>query len=50
MCNYFENSRRSGGGEVYNVDYNDNGEPVLTFLEVKGMFSIEIIHGLLAVM
>ena len=33
---YFENSRRSGGGDVFDVHYNDKGEVVITFSEVKG--------------
>ena len=33
---YFENSRRSGGGDVFDVHYNDKGEAVITFSEVKG--------------
>ena len=37
IVNYFENSRRSGGGEVSNFHYTDNGEAIITFLEVKGM-------------
>jgi len=35
--NYFENSRRSGGGEISNVHYTADGEAIITFLEVKGM-------------
>ena len=37
IVNYFENSRRSGGGEVSNCHYTDDGEATITFLEVKGM-------------
>jgi len=37
VVNYFENSRRSGGGEISNVDYTADGEAIITFLEVKGM-------------
>ena len=37
VVNYFENSRRSGGGEVLNFHFTDDGEAVITFLEVKGM-------------
>ena len=37
VVNYFENSRRSGGGETSNIDYTDNGEAIITFVEVKGM-------------
>ena len=33
---YFENSRRSGGGDAFDVHYNDKGEVVITFSEVKG--------------
>ena len=33
---YFENSRRSGGGDVFDAHYNDKGEVVITFSEVKG--------------
>ena len=36
VVNYFENVRRSGGGEVSNFEYNDEGEAVITFHEVKG--------------
>ncbi|KAK2554340.1 Protein mono-ADP-ribosyltransferase PARP14 [Acropora cervicornis] len=32
---YFENSRRSGGGEVLNVDFKEQGDAVVTFQEVK---------------
>ena len=35
---YFENSRRSGGGEVFNIDFNDEGDVVVTFEEVKGTY------------
>lgn len=35
---YFENSRRSGGGEVLNVDFNEQGDAVVTFQEVKGTY------------
>ncbi|XP_068692521.1 protein mono-ADP-ribosyltransferase PARP14-like isoform X2 [Montipora foliosa] len=36
---YFENSRRSGGGEVLNIDFTDidNGEAIVTFKEVSDM-------------
>ncbi|RMX48337.1 hypothetical protein pdam_00011104 [Pocillopora damicornis] len=34
---YFENSRRSGGGDVFDVHYNDKGEAVITFSEVKDL-------------
>jgi len=40
--NYFENSRRSGGGEISNIDYTDDGDAIITFLEVKGMSSIAL--------
>ena len=36
LLNYFENARRSGGGEVLNMDYNDEGYVAITFAEVKG--------------
>ena len=36
VINYFENSRRSGGGEVSNIESSDDGETIITFLEVKG--------------
>lgn len=36
VCNYFENSRRSGGGEVHKIDHKVDGDTVITFLEVKG--------------
>ena len=35
---YFENPRRSGGGEVLNVDFNEQGDAVVTFQEVKGTY------------
>ena len=37
VVNYFENSRRSGGGEISNIHYTDDGEAIITFVEVKGM-------------
>ena len=37
IVNYFENSRRSGGGEVSKVHYTDDGEAIISFFEVKGM-------------
>lgn len=41
VWNYFENSRRSGGGEVKNIELNAHaGEAVITFLEVKGTSAI----------
>lgn len=37
LWNYFENERRSGGGEILNLVYNDEGDAaVITFPEVKG--------------
>lgn len=36
LRNYFENARRSGGGEVLNMDYNDEGGVAITIAEVKG--------------
>ena len=40
VINYFENSRRSGGGEVSNTHFTDNGEAIITFTEVKGTSDI----------
>ena len=40
---YFENSRRSGGGEVLNVDFNEQGDAVVTFQAVKGIY-LSLIH------
>lgn len=37
VCNYFENSRRSGGGDVHKIDHKVDGDAVVTFLGVKGM-------------
>ena len=37
VINYFENSRRSGGGEISDFHYTDDGEAMITFLEVKGV-------------
>lgn len=36
LQDYFENERRSGGGQVLSIDYNDEGDAVVTFAEVKG--------------
>lgn len=33
---YFENSRRSGGGEICDIDLTDDGKFVITFTEVDG--------------
>ena len=38
LLNYFENARRSGGGEVLNIDYNDDGYVAITFAKVKGIY------------
>ena len=44
---YFENSPRSGGGEVLNIDFNDQGDAVVTFQEVKGIcFEIIILENM----
>ena len=45
VCNYFENARRSGGGQVYTIDYNDDGDAVIKFLEVKGTSKVTAIHS-----
>jgi len=45
VSNYFENARRSGGGEVYNIEYNDHGDAVIKFLEVKGTSEVAAIHS-----
>ena len=37
VINYFENSRRSGGGEVSSIVFTDEGDATITFLAVKGM-------------
>lgn len=34
---YFENSRRSGGGEVCDIDLTHDGKAVITFTMVEGM-------------
>ena len=36
---YFENSRRSGGGEVCDIDLTHDGKAVITFTMVEGMFN-----------
>ena len=36
LLNYFENARRSGGGEVLDMYYNDEGDVAITFAEVGG--------------
>ena len=35
VLNYFENSRRSGGGDISTIERND-GVALITFTEVKG--------------
>ena len=44
---YFENSGRSGGGEVLNVDFTDidNGEAMVTFKEVSGTYYKTLFDG-----
>ena len=39
MRYYFENSRRSGGGEVCDIDLTHDGKAVITFTMVEGMFN-----------
>ena len=39
MRYYFENSRRSGGGEVCDIDVTHDGKAVITFTMVEGMFN-----------
>ena len=36
LWNYFDDERRSGGGEVLEMYYTDEGDAVITFAEVKG--------------
>ena len=36
LRNYFKNERRSGGGEVLELVYTDEGNAVITFAGVKG--------------
>ena len=39
ILNYFENKRRSGGGEVESVDFGgDTGVAFVTFVDVNGKF------------
>lgn len=33
---YFENSRRSGGGEICDIDLTDDGKFAITFTKVEG--------------
>lgn len=41
LRDYFENHKRSGGGKVLSIEYNDEGEAVVTFAEpVKGEFRL----------
>ena len=35
---HFENSRRSGGGEVLDIYFDNQGDAVVTFQEVKGTY------------
>ncbi|XP_078364642.1 protein mono-ADP-ribosyltransferase PARP14-like isoform X2 [Oculina patagonica] len=37
VINYFENSKRSGGGDVSNIEITDDGETMITFPEVKDL-------------
>lgn len=36
---YFENSRRSGGGEVCDIDFTHDGKAVITFTAVESMYT-----------
>lgn len=37
LSNYFENKRRSGGGDVTNVEFGDRGKyALITFADAKG--------------
>ena len=36
LWNYFKNERRSGGGEVLELVYTDEGNALITFAGVKG--------------
>ena len=36
---YFENSRRSGGGEVCDIDLTHDGKAVITFVAVEGKYN-----------
>jgi len=36
LWNYFENERRSGGGEILELTHTEEGETEITFAEVKG--------------
>ena len=41
LRDYFENHKRSGGGKVLSIEYNDEGKAVITFAEpVKGEFRL----------
>ena len=45
LLNYFENKRRSGGGEVESVDFrSDTGVAFVTFVDVNGKY-FEIVEG-----
>ena len=42
ICNYFENTRRSGGGEVESVEMKpESNMAVVTFKEAQGMVVIK---------
>ena len=38
LMNYFENTKRSGGGEVLSVELFGNGEAKVMFKDLKGIF------------
>ena len=40
LCDYFENKRKSGGGQILKMDFNDEGDAVISFAEVKGTLAL----------
>lgn len=42
LRHYFENSRRSGGGEVLELYFNDEGDATITLTDVTGKIKYEL--------
>lgn len=44
IVNFFENTRRSGGGEIENVDFTpDKGYAVVTFISAESKKNVRIV-------
>ena len=45
ISNFFENKRRSGGGEIESVDFNsDQATAVITFTKAESKSAVNVIH------